>query len=63
MALTADIIDQLTDLKLKYTILTCTGTRTGTFGTKTLPSGWIVSYEENGDVKLVYAGGTLIRVL
>jgi len=62
LALTADVIDQLTDLKLKYTILTCTGTRTGTFGTKTLPNGWIVSYEENGDVKLVYAGGTLIRV-
>lgn len=63
MALTADIIGQLTDLSLQYTILTCTGTRTGTFGTKTIPSGWMVSYENNGDVKIVYAGGTMIRIM
>ena len=62
MALTADVMDQLTDLKLKYTILTCTGTRTGTFGTKTLPRGWIVSYEENGDIKLLFAGGSVISI-
>jgi hypothetical protein len=61
LALNVDVSGQL-DTHLQYTILTCTGTRTGTFGSKNLPSGWMVSYEPNGDIKLIYAGGTMIRL-
>jgi hypothetical protein len=45
-----------------YTIITCTGTRTGTFSSKTLPSGWTVAYEPDGDVVLRYVGGTLFML-
>lgn len=45
-----------------YTIITCTGTRTGTFSSKTLPSGWTVVYEPDGDVVLRYVGGTLFML-
>ncbi len=58
LALVVDNPSQLNP-RLQYTIMTCTGFRTGTFSSKSLPAGWIVTYETNGDVKLVYAGGTL----
>jgi len=45
-----------------YTILTCTGTRSGAFAVTNLPQGWRASYHTPGVVKLVYASGTLIRV-
>ncbi len=45
-----------------YTILTCTGTRSGAFAGTNLPQGWSASYNTPGVVKLVYASGTLIRV-
>ena len=63
LALMVEDPGQLTDRHLQYTIMTCTGTRTGTFSSKNLPAGWIVLYQPNGDVKLVYMGGTLIRLL
>ena len=52
----------LLDRHQKYTILTCTGTRTGTFNSKNLPSGWSVAYQPNGDVIVFFVGGTLIRL-
>ena len=45
-----------------YTILTCTGTRSGALAGTNLPQGWRASYHTPGVVKLVYASGTLIRV-
>ncbi len=46
-----------------YTILTCTGTRTGAFNSTNLPdSRWHVSYRADGSVQLLYASGTLIRL-
>ena len=45
-----------------YTILTCTGTRSGDFSGTNLPQGWHASYQTPGVVKLVYSSGTLIRV-
>jgi autotransporter-associated beta strand protein len=61
LALSVDNGGQLNPSHI-YTIMTCGGARTGTFSSKNTPSGWIVFYEENGDVKLKYVGGTLIRV-
>ncbi len=46
-----------------YTLLTCTGARTGTFSANNLPSSrWHLLYLSNGTVQLIYASGTLIRV-
>ena len=46
-----------------YTILSCTGTRTGTFKSTNLPdSRWHVLYRSDGSVQLLFAGGTLIRL-
>jgi len=54
--------DQL-DRHQIYTLLTCSGTRTGTFASNNLPSSrWHLVYRANGDVQLLYAGGTLIRL-
>jgi autotransporter-associated beta strand protein len=50
----------LKNRRVQYTILTCSGTRTGTFWKKTLPAGWTVSYEPNGDVKMIFIGGTTV---
>ncbi len=61
LVLSVDNPGQLNKTKA-YTIVTCTGTRTGTFRSKNLPSGWIVLYETNGIVRIVYVGGTLIRI-
>ena len=61
LALSVEDVSQL-DRHLQYTVMTCTGTRTGTFSSKNLPSGWVVSYAPNGDVVLMFAGGTLIRL-
>lgn len=58
--LSIEDLGQLTNRRLKYTILTCTGTRTGTFWKRTLPAGWTVSYEPNGDVKMIFIGGTTV---
>ena len=47
----------------QYTLVTCTGTRTGTFGSVTGPdSRWHVVYLADGTVKLVFVDGTLLRV-
>ncbi len=46
-----------------YTLLTCTGTRTGTFASVSVPdSRWHVVYRTDGSVQLLFAGGTLIRI-
>ena len=47
-----------------YTILTCTGSLTGTFSSNNLPenSRWRVVYLPTGTVNLVYNQGTLIRL-
>ena len=46
-----------------YDIVTCTGTRTGTFVSNNLPSEhWRILYRENGSVRIVYSAGTLIRL-
>ncbi len=62
LALNVEDPGQMTNRRLQYTILTCAGTRTGTFASKNLPSGWMASYEPNGDIKLIYMGGTMIRL-
>ena len=47
----------------QYTLVTCTGTRTGTFSSVTVPdSRWHVVYQADGTVKLVFVDGTLLRV-
>ena len=54
--------DQL-DRRQTYTILTCTGTRTGTFSSTNIPdSRWHVLYGVDGTVKLFHTTGTLIRL-
>ena len=46
-----------------YTVLTCSGTRTGTFATVSVPdSRWRVVYRTDGSVQLLFAGGTMIKV-
>ena len=55
--------DQL-DRQKQYTILTCTGTRTGTFSSNNFPnSRWHVVYGADGSVKLVFVDGTLLKLL
>ncbi len=52
------------DRRQQYTILACTGTRTGTFSSTNLPdSRWHVLNLTDGTVKLIFANGTLIRLL
>ncbi len=53
--------DQL-NYRQSYTLLTCTGVRSGTFASAVLPNRWHVSYLANGTVKLNYSAGTLIRL-
>ena len=49
---------------VQYTLATCSGTRTGTFASVTVPdSRWHVVYQTDGTVKLLFISGTLIRVL
>ena len=50
--------------KKTYTLLTYSGTRTGTFASKSTPSGWGLVYGpgSNGDVKLKYFGATVIQL-
>jgi autotransporter-associated beta strand protein len=46
-----------------YTILSCTGTRSGTFKSTNLPdSRWHVLYRADGSVQLIFVNGTLLRV-
>jgi autotransporter-associated beta strand protein len=46
-----------------YTILSCSGTRTGVFKSTNLPdSRWHVVYRADGSVQLLFANGTVIRV-
>jgi hypothetical protein len=55
-------LDQLNRQKA-YTLITCTGTRTGTFASTNLSDPrWHIVYCSNGKVQLVFAGGTLLRV-
>ena len=52
------------DRQRQYTLVTCTGTRTGTFSSVTVPdSRWHAVYLPNGTVKLVFANGTLLKLL
>ncbi len=46
----------------QYTLVTCDGALSGTFGSVTVPNRWHVVYA-SGTVKLIFADGTLIRVL
>jgi hypothetical protein len=47
----------------KYTIMTCSGTRTGRFSTNNLPdSRWHVVYSSSGEIRLSYSEGTLLRL-
>ena len=51
------------DHHMQYTIATCTGTRTGSFSSVTVPnSRWHVVYLADGTVKLVFVDGTLLRL-
>ena len=51
------------DRSQTYTLLTCTGARTGQFISSNLPdSRWHVVYRADGSVQLLFAGGTLIRL-
>jgi len=51
----------LLDIHQVYTILTCTGTRSGTFSSTNLSgSRWHVIYLSDGTVKLFYTKGTLM---
>jgi len=61
LALKVDSPGQM-DATRQYTIMTCDGTRTGTFSSKSLPAGWVVLYQPNGDVVLSYKGGTLFML-
>jgi len=46
-----------------YTLLTCSGTRTGTFSSVTVPdSRWHTVYRSDGSVQLLFLRGTLIRL-
>lgn len=47
-----------------YTLIDCTGELTGVFlPTSELPGAWVIQYDRgNGDVFLVYRGGTLISL-
>ena len=52
------------DHSKQYTVLTCTGTRSGTFNSVTVPdSRWHVLYQTDGTVKLAYVNGTMIQLL
>ena len=47
----------------QYTLVTCTGMRSGTFNSVTVPdSRWHVIYLSDGTVKLIFADGTLIKI-
>ncbi len=62
--LTLQIVDpgQLNTRK-QYTLLTCSGIRSGAFTALNLPdSRWHLAYLADGTVKLVYVDGTLIRL-
>ena len=52
------------DGKKTYTIMTYSGTRTGTFASKVSPSGWGLVYgpSTNGSIKLKYFGGTVLQL-
>lgn len=51
------------DRSKQYALVTCSGTRTGTFASITGPdSRWKVSYRDDGNMILVYNSGTLIQL-
>jgi autotransporter-associated beta strand protein len=48
---------------MQYTLMTCSGARTGAFASVSLPdSHWHVVYRADGTVKLIYVNGTLISL-
>ena len=52
---------ELLNRQTQYTLVTVTGTRTGTFGSTNLPdSRWHVSYLADGTVRLVFVDGTIM---
>ncbi len=51
------------DRHKQYTILTCTGTRTGTFASTNLTdSRWKLFYQADGSVRLAFFDGLLIKI-
>jgi autotransporter-associated beta strand protein len=52
----------LSTLKM-YTLVTCSGTLTGTFTPTNLPDRWALRYTTDGKVQLYYKGGTMIRIM
>ncbi len=60
--LTLGIVDTgLLDRSRVYTLLTGTGTRTGTFASTNLPDArWHIRYESDGSVKLFFVDGTIM---
>ncbi len=51
------------DRHQQYTLLTCTGTRTGTFSSENVADArWKLIYLSDGTVKLIFVDGTLIKV-
>jgi autotransporter-associated beta strand protein len=61
MALAVENVSLLNP-RLAYKIVTCTGNLKGRFASKNLSSGWVVTYQLNGDSILKNLGGTLIKL-
>lgn len=51
------------DSRKTYTLMTVSGTRTGTFASTNLPSRWHALYQTDGTVKLICVNGTLMTLL
>lgn len=52
----------LSTLKM-YTLVTCSGTLTGTFTPTNLPDRWALRYTTDGKVQLYFKGGTMVRIM
>jgi autotransporter-associated beta strand protein len=50
------------DRHQQYTLLTCTGTRSGEMTATNLPERWRLVYRPGGTVKLMFVDGTLMKV-
>lgn len=49
--------------QIQYTVLTCTGTRSGSFGSVVAPdSRWRVLYRSDGSAKLVFVDGVVLKL-
>jgi hypothetical protein len=61
LSLTVANPDQLNPQQT-YTVITCSGTRTGKFTSLSGADGWYIQYMPDGSVNLAFSGGTLILV-